>query len=157
MSLLVRVVQFLAVLLFALVAGSVFGIWRGYDPTTFAAATFVEMHQGAVRGLNVLLPGLALASIALTLVLVWRSRGRGAVFWLYLAAALFMMAGGVVTRFFNQPINAQVMAWTADTLPANWSELRASWWSWHVVRTGFSVVGFAVLLAGTMLDRSRLS
>jgi hypothetical protein len=52
---LVMVMQFVAALLFSMVAGSVFGIWRGYDPTTYAAATFLEMHQGAVRGLNALL------------------------------------------------------------------------------------------------------
>lgn len=63
--------QFFAALIFALVAGSVFGIWRGYDPSLFAPATFVEMHQGAVRGLNVLLPALGFASIGLTLLLVW--------------------------------------------------------------------------------------
>ena len=42
--------------LISLVAGSMFGIWRGYDPALYAPATFVEVHQGAVRGLNTLLP-----------------------------------------------------------------------------------------------------
>lgn len=36
-------------------------------------AAFVEMHHEAVRGLNVLLPALGFASIALTLV--WSTRG----------------------------------------------------------------------------------
>jgi hypothetical protein len=117
----------------------VFGIWRGYDPTTYAAATFLEMHQGAVRGLNTLLPGLALGSILLTFVLTWLARGKGAVFWLYLGALLLMVAGGVVTRFFNQPINAQVMTWTIDSLPADWADLRATWWKWHLIRTALSV------------------
>jgi hypothetical protein len=86
--------QFVAALLFSMVAGSVFGIWRGYDPTTYAAATFLEMHQGAVRGLNALLPGLALVSILLTLALTWLARGKGVVFWLYLGALLLMVGGG---------------------------------------------------------------
>ena len=149
----VMLLQFLAALLFAMVAGSVFGIWRGYDPTTYTAATFVEMHQGAVRGLNVLLPGLALASIVLTLALAWLARGKGMIVWLYLGALLMMVAGGMVTRFFNQPINAQVMGWAADSLPANWAELRAAWWNWHLLRVGFSVLGFALLLAAIILDR----
>jgi uncharacterized membrane protein len=147
------VLQFLALLLLGMVAGSVFGIWRGYDPTLYSAATFVEMHQGAVRGLNVLLPGLALASIACTVALAWFARGKGAVFWLYVAALLLMVGGGVVTRFINQPMNAQVMGWTAGSLPSDWAELRAAWWKWHVVRTGLTVVGFALLLAAVLQDR----
>jgi hypothetical protein len=149
---LAMLLQFLAALLFAMVAGSVFGIWRGYDPTTLTATAFLEMHQGAVRGLNVLLPGLALVSIVLTLVLTWLARGKGAVFWLYLGALLLMVAGGVVTRFFNQPINAQVMGWTLDSLPADWADLRATWWNWHLLRTGFSVLGVALLLAAIIQD-----
>ena len=79
--------------------------------------------------------------------LTWLARGKGAVFWLYLGALLLMAAGGVVTRFFNQPINAEVMSWTIDTLPANWADLRAAWWKWHLVRTGLSVAALALLLA----------
>jgi uncharacterized membrane protein len=145
--------QFLAALIFAMVAGSVFGIWRGYDPTSFAPATFLEMHQGAVRGLNVLLPALGFASITLTLILVWSARGKGYLFWLYLSALLFMVAAGIATRFFNQPINAQVMAWTLESLPGNWAELRTEWWNWHLWRTVFSISALALLLAAIVLDR----
>lgn len=152
----VMLLQFLAALFFAMVAGSVFGIWRGYDPTGFTATTFVEMHQGAVRGLNVLLPGLAFASIILTFTLSWLARGKGVAFWLYLWALLLMICGGVVTRFFNQPINAEVMSWTAGSVPANWMNLRATWWNWHVLRTGLSVCSFALLLAAIILDRPPL-
>lgn len=152
MVLVVMTLQFLAALLFAMVAGSVFGIWRGYDPAGLSAAAFVEVHRGAVRGLNVLLPCLALASIILTIALSWLARGKGAVFYLYLAALLLMIGGGVVTRIVNQPINAQVMSWTGS-LPADWTDRRALWWNGHVVRTGLSVCGFALLLAAIILDR----
>jgi hypothetical protein len=50
-----------------------------------------------------------------------------------------MVAGGLVTRFFNQPINAQVVTWTIDSLPADWADLRATWWKWHLIRTALSV------------------
>jgi uncharacterized membrane protein len=109
-----------------------------------------------VRGLNALLPGLAIVSIFLTLALTWLARGKGIVFWLYLGALLLMVAGGVVTRFFNQPINAQVMGWTLDSLPANWSDLRAAWWNWHLIRTGCSILGIALLLAAIIVDRPPL-
>lgn len=145
--------QFFAALLFSMVAGSVFGIWRGYDPTALSAASFLEMHQGAVRGLNVLLPGIALVAILLTAALGWLARGKGAPFWLYLAAALLMVGAGVVTRFLNQPINAMVMGWSAETMPADWQALRAAWWNCHLFRTAFSITAMALLLAAIILDR----
>ncbi len=154
MSALVVPLQFLASLLFSMVAGSVFGIWRGYNPLAYSAVTFVEMHQGAVRGLNALLPATAFAAMVLVVALAWLARGKGMVFWLYIFAIGLMIAGGLVTRFFNQPINAQVMTWTADTLPANWSAIRDTWWNWHVVRTGISILAMAVLLAGILSDRA---
>lgn len=152
MNALIAMCQFLAAFVFALVAGSVFGIWRGYDPSAFTEVAFVEMHQGAVRGLNVLLPAMGFASIILTLVLVVVRR-KTQMFWLYLGALLFMVAAGVTTRFFNQPINAVIMGWAVEALPANWSELRARWWDWHLWRTGFSLSALTFLLAAIVLDR----
>lgn len=152
MNSLIAMCQFFAAFVFALVAGSVFGIWRGYDPGAFTEVAFVEMHQGAVRGLNVLLPTMGFASILLTLVLVVARRWTRMV-WPYLGALLFMVAAGVTTRFFNQPINAVIMEWTLEALPADWSELRARWWDWHLWRTGFSLSALTLLLAAIILDR----
>lgn len=157
MGLLVMGLQFLAALIFAMVAGTVFGIWRGYDPTAFAQVTFLEVHQGAVRGLNELLPGLAIAAIVLTTALTWMARHKGMPFWLYLGAVVLMVAAGIVTRFFNQPINAQVMAWTAETMPSTWTDLRTDWWNWHLLRTGLSIGGLALLLGAIILDRPSTS
>jgi len=146
-------VQFLAALVLALVAGSVFGIWRGYNPSDFQPATFVEMHQGAVRGLNVLLPALGFASIALTVILVWMARGKRHILWLYLAALVMLVAAGITTRFFNQPINAVVMGWSVEAMPGDWASLRDAWWNWHLWRTGFSITALALLLGAIVLDR----
>ena len=45
------------------------------------------------------------------------------------------------------------MTWTTETLPANWGAIRDSWWTWHIVRTGISVLAMAILLAGIIADR----
>ena len=58
-----------------LVAGATFGIWRGYNPSGFAPPTFLEVHKGAVAGLNTLLPALGLAANVLTLLLAARFYG----------------------------------------------------------------------------------
>jgi hypothetical protein len=147
------VLQLVAILLVSLVVGSMFGIWRGYDPAAYSAQTFVEVHQGAVRGLNVLLPALAAAALLVTAALAVLARRRRRSLWLYLAAIVALAIGGVITRFFNQPINAQVMGWTADSVPANWMELRDSWWTWHILRLFAGVCGEIILIAAVFVDR----
>lgn len=145
--------QILALLLLGLVAGSMFGIWRGYDITTYSSATFLDVHQGAVRGLNTLLPAMALAALALVLLLAFLARQRPAVLALYLAAALAIITGGLVTRLLNQPINEQVMGWTPATIPADWTALRDNWWSWHLVRLATTLGAELLLIAAIFVDR----
>jgi hypothetical protein len=145
--------QILALLLVGLVAGSMFGIWRGYDVTSYSAQTFVEVHQGAVRGLNLLLPAMAAASLAIVLVLAAVSRQRPAVLSLYVAAALAIAVGGIITRFLNQPINDQVMGWSAAAMPDNWGVLRDSWWNWHIARLAAMLMAELLLILAVFADR----
>lgn len=146
--------QGLSLLLVGLLAGSMYGIWFGYDITRYSPATFVEVHQGAVRGLNTMLPLMGLAAIVLVVVLALLARQRPAVLALYALAALGLVAAGLITRFLNQPINASVMEWSATALPADWQALRDSWWNWHAVRLGATSLALLLLIAAIFTDRS---
>lgn len=144
--------QVLSLLLISLVVGSMFGIWRGFNPATFSPSTFVEVHQGAVRGLNVLLPAMALVSILTVVALAWLGRGMSQSRWLYIAAAVAMVAGGLITRFGNQPINAVVMTWGAVP-PDGWQMIRDTWWNWHLARLGAGIAGELLLIAAIFTHR----
>ena len=146
--------QVLSLLLVGLLAGSMYGIWFGYDVTRYSPTTFVEVHQGAVRGLNTLLPLMGLAAIVLLVILAVLSRQRPTVLALYAAAALGLIVAGLITRFLNQPINDTVMGWSATTLPADWEQLRNSWWNWHAARLGATIVALLLLIAAVFTDRS---
>ena len=145
--------QAAALLLVSLVAGSMFGIWRGYDPALYAPVTFVEVHQGAMRGLNTLLPAMAIAALVLTVVLAVLGRDKPTTLWLYVAAAVAIAIGGAITRLANQPINDLVMAWTPTSLPDNWTTLRDSWWGWHLARLAVTVGAELLLIAAVFADR----
>jgi hypothetical protein len=136
----------------SLVVGAMFGIWRGYDPATYSAMTFVEVHKGAVRGLNDLLPFMGLACIAMVVALAVLARKRPQVLWRYAAAALAV--AGIVTRFGNQPINDIVMTWGA-TPPDGWQALRDTWWNWHLARLAAGFVGEVILISAIFADRSQ--
>lgn len=146
--------QFVDIMTVALLAGTVFGVWRGYDPAGYSPAAFLEIHQGAVRGLNTLLPAMGAAALLLTGLLAWSAKGTPLPFRLYLVAMAAMVTAGLVTRFGNQPINATVMTWTAGDMPSGWETLRDTWWRWHMIRVGATIAALAVLVAAVLADVS---
>lgn len=146
--------QVMAILLIALIAGSTFGIWQGYNPALYSRDTFLQVHRGAVEGLNTLLPLMGLATMILTLMLTLRSNPHTALRGLYWATLALLVLAGLITRFGNQPINAVVIAWTADAVPGDWSEIRDSWWFWHTVRTLVSMAALAGLVTASLTARN---
>ena len=140
-----------SLVLTGLLAGSVFAVWRGYDIAQYIPATFIEVHQGAVRGLNVLLPVLGIAAIVLVIVQAIQMRHQRRTLILLIVVALLLAAAALVTRFGNQPINELVMGWSSAALPADWETIRDSWRSWHLVRVACSIAALATL--GVALTR----
>lgn len=73
-------------------------------------------------------------------------------YWVTLAP---LVMAGLITRLANQPINAVVIAWTPDAMPENWTELRNSWWFWHIVRTLVSIAALAGLVTAILAARNQ--
>lgn len=55
------IVRFLNIFMAALVAGTIFGIWIGYNPMSLSATAYLEQQQNAIRSLNVLMPVLGVS------------------------------------------------------------------------------------------------
>ena len=140
------IVRFLNIFMAALVAGAIFGIWIGYNPASLSATAYLEQQQNAIRSLNVLMPILGAITILLTLLSAYLQRKSRTVFISLLVAAAFFIISGLVTRLGNQPINAIVIKWQADSIPAEWTELRDQWWQFHILRTLSSLVGLALVI-----------
>ena len=149
-----RILHTAVLVVVSLLVGAMFGVWRGYDPAMFSPATFVEVQQGAIRGLNDLLPFIGLASIAMVVALAFLARKRPQLMWRYGAAAVALATAGVVTRFGNQPINDIVMTWST-TPPDGWQTLRDTWWNWHLVRLAAAFIGELLLISAIFADRDQ--
>ena len=145
--------RFVLLMLLALLVGSMFGVWAGADPAPLSAAAYVEQHQNAVRGLNVLLPVMGAVCIVLTVALAVLAKHDARARTLLAAAALCLISAGLITRFANQPINAIVMTWTPQAPAANWTELRDTWWQWHRVRTLAGIAGLGLVLLAVLGQR----
>ncbi len=141
-------IRFISLLLTALLVGTMFGIWLGFNPSALTVVAYVEMQQNAIRALNISLPALGAVCILLTATLAVLRKNDKRERSLLIAAVICLVTAGLITRFANQPINALVMTWTAQA-PANWTELRDSWWHWHIFRTiaGISALVFALIAA----------
>ncbi len=143
-------IDFANLLLAALVVGTMFGIWLGYNPTGLSPAVYVSQQQHAIRALNLAMPVLGGITVLLTLVAAALATGDRTRWILLLSAAAFFVAAGLITRLLNQPINAVVMTWSADAPPANWMQLRDDWWRWHVIRMAAGVGGLSLLIVATL-------
>lgn len=146
-------IEFLNLLLSALLIGGVFGVWLILNPAGLAARAYVELHQQAIRRVNVVLPRLGATTIFVTIVAAFVARGDGLRLGLLVAATLCFVTAGLVTRFLNQPINDIVMTWKGDALPSGWEGLRDAWWRWHLLRVATILAGFCLVTVATVAHR----
>jgi hypothetical protein len=114
------------------------------------AAAFVAQQQVAIRAFNTLLPLLGLACLALSLAWAISSRCDGACLGLCLGAVGGLAAAGLITRFCNQPINAQLMSWRDGFVPPGWMVLKDAWLRWHIARMACVIAAYALLLGAAL-------
>jgi uncharacterized membrane protein len=150
-------VRFVSLLLTALLVGTMFGVWLGFNPAALSASAYVEMQQNAIRALNVSLPALGFVCIFLTVALAIFTKDDNTARYLLIAAALCLAMAGIITRFANQPINAIVITWNPQAPAANWAELRDTWWHWHVLRTVAAVAALVLALLAALRSQPRAS
>jgi hypothetical protein len=137
-------------LLCGLLVGAMFGAWLMLRPARLDAPTYVLVQQNAIRALNDVLPALGGITILITLAAAFAAReDRTRVIMLIVAGAC-LAAAGLITRFWNQPINATVMTWSAAAPPPDWTGLRDQWWFWHVVRLSSTLVAFCLIIGAVM-------
>ena len=144
------IVNFFALLLASLVVGAMFGVWLSFDPEGLQPAFYVALQQHGIAALNVAMPRLGGVAALLTILAAWLARGDPTRLALFAAAAVCVVAAGLITRFLNQPINAVVMTWSPESPPGDWMQLRDAWWRWHIVRTAIGVCGLGLLIAATL-------
>jgi uncharacterized membrane protein len=145
-----NIIRFILLMLLALLVGTMFGIWVGFNPSSLSASAYIEQQQNAIRALNTLLPAMGAACILLTVALAAIGWGDRRSRYLLIAAAVLMVVAALVTRFGNQPINAVVMTWRAQSPAADWITLRDAWWHWHRVRSVAGIAAFALTVLAVL-------
>jgi uncharacterized membrane protein len=134
----------------ALVAGTIFGIWIGYNPKDLSFPTYIEVQQQTILALNTLMPLLGLITIILTIISAFLRKKEKMAFSVLLVASVFLIISGLTTKFGNQPINSIVMTWDMNGPPNNWMDLRNQWWFYHEVRTLSAFIGLCLIVWTSM-------
>jgi uncharacterized membrane protein len=148
---LVRLAQGLYILLFALVAGVMWGTWLalGRTMTQFDAASFLADGHHMIPNLAPVMPVLMISTAVLGLlvtVVLFRRRSRAAA-WLALIGLLLLGSVIAVTLSVNVPIDNEIKTWTPTTLPPDWESTRARWAELHTLRTFLSLAGLTAAIA----------
>jgi hypothetical protein len=152
-----KFIQFVYVMLYALVAGVMWGTWvsLGRTMTDYDERTFLADGQHMIANLGRLMAILMISAAvagALAVVVLFLRRSTGAA-WLSLLGLLLL--GGVlaVTLGVEVPIDNDINRWTVDTLPADWATTRARWADFHTLRTFLSLVGLASVIGAALAIR----
>lgn len=150
MNMISTIIDFANLLLAALLVGALFGVWLSFNPVGLDAGSWIAQQQHGIRAMNGRMPVLGGVTLLVTIAataLAYSDRTR---FVMLVAAAISLLAAGLITRFLNQPINAIVITWSVETPPANWAQLRDSWWYWHMMRLAAGLIGLCLLIAAAL-------
>ncbi|HEY3263249.1 MAG TPA: DUF1772 domain-containing protein [Pseudonocardiaceae bacterium] len=153
----VRLIHFLYVMLYALVAGVMWGTWLslGRTMTRYDAATFLADGQHMIANLATIMAVLMISTAVLgaVVVVVLFVRRSTAAAWLGLASLVLVAAVIAVTLVVNVPIDNLIKTWTPTTLPADWPDIRARWAAFHTLRTFLSLAGLAAAVGAALTIR----
>ncbi len=89
-----------------------------------------------------MMPPLVVAAVlgSLTWTVLLRGNGPVIAFWLLVSASLGLLIAAVLTRAINIPINRQLMAWSSEAPPREFSEVWSRWERIHSIRTVLTVM-----------------
>ncbi len=76
----ILIIRFLNIILAALLAGTSFGIWLGFNPINLSPSTYAEQQQNTIQALNVLMISLVVIATIITIVSAFLQKNNKPVF-----------------------------------------------------------------------------
>ena len=139
------IIRFLNIVLVALLAGTSFGIWVGFNPANYSASTYIEQQQNLLVSLNTLMVALVLIATIVTIASAFLQRQNKMAFFALLTAAFFLALCIVISRLGNLPIQTEMLSWNLISPPDTWTEMRDKWWSFHIMRTVAELIALVII------------
>jgi hypothetical protein len=147
------VVDFINLLLSALLVGTMFCVWLVFNPSQLDASHYIILQQQGIRTLHPIMPRLGALTVLMTVASAVLARENKVRMSMLIGTAILFILSGLITRFANMPINAIVRGWNSAAPPDQWTALRDAWWRWHCLRLGSGLAGLALLVLSTLARR----
>lgn len=96
------IIRFLNVIMAGLMAGTLFGIWIGYNPKNLSVLAYIEQQQSVIKALNTLMPLLGLITIILTMMAAFGQKQNQAIFVTLLVAAALLIVSKIWKSTYQQ-------------------------------------------------------
>lgn len=147
------VLHMITLLLVMLVTGVFWGTWftltRSLD--VFPPENFIRIGKTIIANvgfpMRILMPGTLLSLLWLGI----EARKDKPSIYFFAIAFILMVIALIITVAVEVPIDNQIKTWTPETLPQNWTVLRARWNTFHTLRTFISIASFISLSAGVVM------
>ena len=139
------IIRFLNIVLVALLAGTSFGIWVGFNPANYSASTYIEQQQNLVASLNTSMVALVIIATIVTIASAFLQRQNKMAFFALLTAAFFLASCIVISRLGNLLIQTEMLSRNLISPPDTWTEMRDKWWSFHIMRTVAELIALVII------------
>lgn len=142
----------LSLILVMLVTGVFWGTWFTLTRSlnNFPPDNFIRIGKTIIA--NVAWPMRVLMPATL-IILFWlcaETRRLRPSFYFFAGALVLMVITLIITVGVEVPIDNEIKTWTPETLPSNWTDLRATWDRFHTLRTFTSLISFVCLSIGVV-------
>ncbi len=97
-------------------------------------------------------PVIEVAAVLSTIVLVFMVRRRKPAFALTLVAAIALVLSTAAWWAFVYPVNRELLIWTTETLPQNWTDFRDQWEYAHAARAVLMFVALGALVWSVLAE-----
>jgi hypothetical protein len=107
------------------------------------------MYQNFGPPIGAIIEGGAwLSAVALAFAV----RHRRPAFQWTLAGAACMVVAQAVWWILINPVNAEMVNWTIETIPSDWAQYRAQWEYTHAARAVLELLGFGALVISALVE-----
>ena len=106
----------------------------------------MEQQQHLVRSLHTLMVSMVIVSTLLTLTSAFLQRQNKPAFYALMLAGTLLASCIIISRFGNLPLQTEMLRWSVNFTPDNWTVLRDEWWSFHLLRVAVELVALVIVV-----------